>query len=74
LDKCKGTPSKIATTAAKEKLSKEMIESTVEVKQRLRDFSSIGSGAACLLECTDGERAVRGSARAKQKRAVDAIV
>lgn len=67
-------PRKTAMTAAKEKLSKDMIESTAEARQRLRDLSSIGSGAACLIGCADGETTIKGSTSAMPSNVVDAMV
>lgn len=39
-DSDKGRPSKIARTAAREKFSTEIIDMTVDARQRLRDLSN----------------------------------
>ena len=70
-DKCRGIPSEVATTAAKEKLSSEVIESMAEVKQRVQDLSIVESGAVCCGDCTDDGTTIAGRTRMRQKKIMD---
>ena len=68
----RGMPSAIASIAAREKLRSEIMEITVDARQRLKDLRRVGKGAASELPFGK-TREMAGRVESSPKRASDAI-
>ena len=59
----RGMPMKTARVAAREKLSREVMEMTADVKQRLKALRTMGNGA-CSSDGVESRRTLRAGAMA----------